>query len=482
MGIFNLLDPLIPFLGETFDVSLNWLGKLIQKLIEGIGVVGIGIIVFSVILRLVVLPFDIYQRVAMRKQNIKMRENQDKLEKLQKQYANDKQMYNQKMMEMYKENGISMFSSCLPAIISLIVFIVAINAFNAFSYYSNLGNYNTMVEAYNGYLAQYTTSAEEILPDYVSVQTDENGAPSSIRVYDDSENKFIYFVVSIYNENYAENNFEYLRAAEKTYYIDAQKVYLNADYNAEIERIYNEYNQAEEDAEKHITKEEACRMFFQGKAQDKVAETYRTVVRDRMSFLWIKNIWETDASYKHPVLSYSNFSSSVSRSKLSVDGVGKIKFSEIGRYTNAYTADNYAVVTGKLTEQKSAPNGYYILIVLSIGTILLQQFVSMRSQKEQNKYSSVDGQGAANQKMMLVVMTVMFAIFAFMYSAAFSIYMITSNILSLVMTLAVNKVVEIVMTKKEEKALQEKYNKRFPGRTYQATEKGKKGKEKNGKK
>ena len=133
MNFLNLLasDPVIPFLGKTYDISLNWLGHLIRVLIEGIGVVGIGIIVFSIILRLVVLPFDIYQRVTMRKQNIKMKENKDKMEKLQKQYAGDKAMYNQKLMEMYKENGISMFSSCLPAIISLVVFIVAINAFSS---------------------------------------------------------------------------------------------------------------------------------------------------------------------------------------------------------------------------------------------------------------------------------------------------------------------------------------------------------------
>ena len=96
----------------------------------------------------------------------------------------------------------------------------------------------------------------------------------------------------------------------------------------------------------------------------------------------------------------------------------------------------------------------------------MQQFISMRSQKEQTQYSSVDGQGMMNQKMMLIIMTVMFAIFAFMYSAAFSIYMVTSNILSLIMTLVINKVVEIVMNKKEEKALQEQYNKHFPGRVY----------------
>ena len=115
--------------GQTFDVSLNWIGNLIRLLITGVGSVGVGIILFSLILRCLVLPFDVFQRISMRKQNQKMEENKERMEKLQKQYANNKDMYNQKVMEMYKENGISLFSSCLPMILSMVIFIVAINAF-----------------------------------------------------------------------------------------------------------------------------------------------------------------------------------------------------------------------------------------------------------------------------------------------------------------------------------------------------------------
>ena len=89
MNFLTLLasDPVIPFLGRTYDISLNWLGQLIRILIEGIGIVGVGIIVFSIILRMIVLPFDIYQRVTMRKQNIKMKENKEKMEKLAEREA-----------------------------------------------------------------------------------------------------------------------------------------------------------------------------------------------------------------------------------------------------------------------------------------------------------------------------------------------------------------------------------------------------------
>ena len=95
-----------------------------------------------------------------------------------------------------------------------------------------------------------------------------------------------------------------------------------------------------------------------------------------------------------------------------------------------------------------------------IQLILLQQFVSNRSQKEQQKYSSVDGQGASQQKMMMVIMTIMFGVFSFMYSAAFSIYMIMSNVLSLFSTLIINFFVDRSKDKKE----QEQEYKKLSGR------------------
>ena len=95
----------------------------------------------------------------------------------------------------------------------------------------------------------------------------------------------------------------------------------------------------------------------------------------------------------------------------------------------------------------------------------------MRGQKEQMQYSSVDGQGASQQKITMITMTVMFAIFSFMYSAAFSIYMIMSNLLSLASTLIINKLVDKKMEKLEQEQLQAQYNKRFPGRKYEGSEK-----------
>ena len=76
----------------------------------------------------------------------------------------------------------------------------------------------------------------------------------------------------------------------------------------------------------------------------------------------------------------------------------------------------------------------------------------MRSQKAQNKYSTVDGQGASQQKMTMIMMTGMFAVFSFMYSSAFSLYMIVSNVFSLISTLIINKVVDVKVAKQNAQA------------------------------
>ena len=135
----QLLSVAIPLLEEGFYIGLNWLGQVVRAIIEWVGPVGLGVIVFTLILKLITTPFDIYQRIKMRKQSLIMRDMKDDLDKLQKQYANDKQTYSMKMMELQKKNGYSMFGACLPMIISFVILIVAISAFQSFSQYANLG-------------------------------------------------------------------------------------------------------------------------------------------------------------------------------------------------------------------------------------------------------------------------------------------------------------------------------------------------------
>lgn len=158
-------------------------------------------------------------------------------------------------------------------------------------------------------------------------------------------------------------------------------------------------------------------------------------VRD--SFLWVNNIWEPDVSYEHPV--------------------------KMPNVTNSlFTQEMFNELTYNLSAEKAAPNGYFILIILSIGFMFLSQFILSRSQKAQNELQTADGRGKKTQKVMMIVMPVIYGIFAFFYSAAFTIYMITSSVYNVVSTLIINAIIDRRFRKREEQEIQDKYNKRLP--------------------
>ena len=121
----NFIDFAVEKIGS---VNLNWIGKLISWLFDifsGVsGGVIIGVVVFTLCLKTIVLPLDIYSKVKTKKQSLIMEKMRPQMEKLQKQYANDKTMYSQKVMELQKQNGYSPLGACLPMIVSLVIFIV----------------------------------------------------------------------------------------------------------------------------------------------------------------------------------------------------------------------------------------------------------------------------------------------------------------------------------------------------------------------
>ena len=482
MNFFNLLAN-VTFFNELHTIELDFIGQFIGWLVRITGSVGIGIILFSLALKLVTLPFDVYQRVSMRKQNLKMKQNQARMEKLQKQYANDKETYNQKVMEMYKESGISMFSSCLPMILSMVIFFIAIGAFNSYAAYSNVKNYNTLVTSYNEKVQEYAIGIDEINEENVTFAPSEDKISIIYTVKGDGADDYLYYTadyklqegetVESFTQSYTlERAKEQIANSNRViYYVNEDK--LTAEMLTEMQTLAEQLKREAEADGKALTDAEALEKakgkYFEIKGQDAVVETYETKLKDDTKFLWIKNIWVTDASYKHPVLGYTDFSNEIIERK-SCSCSQDTSVREIPAYTEA----GYKLVTAKMGEQKSQANGYFIMIALSIGTILLQQFLSMRSQKEQQKYSSVDGQGAGQSKMMLIMMTGMFAIFSFMYSSAFSTYLIVSNLFSMLSMFVINKFVDSADKKKQEEKIVEKSQSYNSKRIEAAKEAGKK--------
>ncbi len=494
-----------------YEISLDWLGKFAQAIIEGIGIIGLGIIVFTIVLKCIVLPFDIYQRVNMRKQNLVMREMQPELEKLQKQYANDKTTYNQKMMELYKKNGYSMLGACLPMILSLVILIVAFQGFRTYSQYANLAMYERMSQVYTEEVLKYAPAEKDFGEgrNYFVLAgegEEENLEEGKIKweFEEGKKERTVEIGNVIYRLHFGENDRKNVEVSSSddtkfiyyTYWIEEEKIRFSyavetEKFNAYLQKYGGDPFDGSEPVEGETERPSKKQVFdsireaaaTEGVAAEQLANvtTSRYVVKIGASatakwyregndsgFLWVKNVWYPDVSYEHPIQTYEKFKKELNKNITLKDG------SEVAIST-VFGPNEYENLTSELNDEKSQANGYFILIILSIGFMVLSQFISMRSSKESNKYQTVDGQGAKTQKIMLIVMPIIYAIFAFMYSAAFSIYMTMSSVISLATTLLSNLIIGSIFKKKENKKAEERVTRKY---AWQMTEKEKRAKEK----
>ncbi|MCH5142829.1 MAG: YidC/Oxa1 family membrane protein insertase [Clostridiales bacterium] len=401
--------------------GIGWAIKWLFDLFKGFpGAIALGVILFTLALKTLVLPLDIYSRVKTKKQSLLMKEMRPQMEKLQKQYAGDKNMYNQKVLELQRANGYNPLGACLPSIISLIIFIVVFSSFSTYSNYATLSTYNKLVDSYNDSVVTYVKQS-----------------------YDDNDNNEHFLLVI--GEDFEEIKGYTLGDDGKAY--DAEKniikvIGYKVDFNkftlyyASINAENEDFDKEEFNAKKESEKMEFVAEFVQLNARKLSAEYYRGELKKETSFLWIGNMWYPDSALNKEVPAFSNFLSSVTRASSGI---------------NASYEESYNEVTFNLSKEKDRANGYFILILLSIGFMFLQQFIMMRSQKDANELSTVDGSAASTNKMMMVIMPIIFGVFSFFYSAAFSTYMIVNTVYGLISMLIINKIVTVRFDKNQGK-------------------------------
>lgn len=98
------------FISELFGYLLNWLYNLVSNY-------GVAIIIFSVILRVILIPITVKQQKSMKK-SAKL---QEKMAEIQKKYKNNPEKLNQETIELYKQEKMSPFSGCLTSILQLVI-------------------------------------------------------------------------------------------------------------------------------------------------------------------------------------------------------------------------------------------------------------------------------------------------------------------------------------------------------------------------
>ena len=97
-------------ISSLFGYMLNFLYNLVNNY-------GIAIILFTILLRLILLPITILKQKSMKK-NEKM---QEKMREIQTKYKNDPERLNQATIDLYKTEKMNPFSGCLISILQILI-------------------------------------------------------------------------------------------------------------------------------------------------------------------------------------------------------------------------------------------------------------------------------------------------------------------------------------------------------------------------
>lgn len=100
-----------------FEFFASLFGYILAFLYDLINNYGLAIILFTVIIKIVLLPLSIKQQRTLKKST----QLQEKMKVIQFKYKNNPEKMNQEMMELYKSENMSPFSGCLTAIVQLLL-------------------------------------------------------------------------------------------------------------------------------------------------------------------------------------------------------------------------------------------------------------------------------------------------------------------------------------------------------------------------
>ncbi len=102
-----------------FNFFANIFGYVLNIIYNVVNNYGIAIIIFTVLLKLIMLPISIKQQKTMKKTS----KIQQQAKEIQEKYSNDQVRQSQELMELYKRENMSPFSGCLSSIVQFIIII-----------------------------------------------------------------------------------------------------------------------------------------------------------------------------------------------------------------------------------------------------------------------------------------------------------------------------------------------------------------------
>lgn len=366
-------------------------GSIIGWFYEFIGNYGWTIIVFTIALKLCMLPLDFFQRRSARKNMQMQKIAQPELDKIRAKYKDqpDKmnQKLNEKQMEIFKKHNYNVMGSCVVMLVNMVLTMVIF--FTLFSSLGTIAN-KQIVNQYeylnNTYVESMTESA------------DINLALSAKELaYLDANN--IAQADILYNQVIQSGKTEQEASQARQDYLDklADDAYLNSILTT---------------GDKDTAQRAVLDLWNSGEVTE--------------SWLWVKNVWKGDtATTSAPT--YAEY--------LQMSGLTKDDLTEA----------EYTDVMGLVMQEHSGWNGYYILILLAgVITVLSQVVMSGMTKKG-------EGNKAPMNKFMLIFLPAIMIIFTLSTNAIFAIYVCMNALLSMIFTPLFNLIFDAMDKHKKKK-------------------------------
>jgi YidC/Oxa1 family membrane protein insertase len=317
-----------------------------------------AIIVLTICIKLILSPLDFFNKKVSR-DNIKMQsELAPQLQKLQKQYANDKMKLNQKTQELYRSSGYNLTGSCITMLINfaltLIIFITLFTALHAGSSYKIEQQYLLLKQEY-------------------------------------------------------------------------ETVYVESIGNGEDEAVATQ------------TAQEAVLVLYDNTKND---------------FLWVQNIWVADNFWTSAILPFDSYIASVGNNvKMDIDGEN-FKYNELPEEDKLAFEEDYNKVMQVLIDNRGGVNGYLITAIVAILTCFSAQYLMQKRTLMKNSNNPQQATTQQTNKVLLIVLPVIMGVFTLFYNAIFGLYIISSQIVSLVTFPIIDKFLDKYYAKKDKKKQQ----------------------------
>lgn len=410
---------------------------------KGIHSYGWAIILFTICLKLILSPLDFYQKYSMRKTQAQQALLKPELDRINEKYGNNKELVNQKTMELYKKNKVSPASGCLPMLLyfvsTIVIFFTLFGAMNNVSQIKIQNEYERLQQVY---VQEYINFKPEYQTDLTKTLTLNLDGTSAEYNY----NQLIEYAENLFNAN----------KDEEGKYVVGDKTYIDETEFAT----------------------DFVDTTLKTVAQEKVLDSFTS---NKEGWLWVKNVFRPD-NYSASFPSYTEFTRSV-------ENLYKIKQTEDGKeyyyksidesigengyfYLVSSDVENATELNNEVLKQAkiqgeidfnnitlsvrnsySSWNGYFILVLVAGLSTLLGQLLANAGAKVKNKKGEEEKLVQPTNKIMLVIMPLIMIWFTWSYSAAFALYIITNSLMSILIGYLINLIVNKLDAKREQKEL-----------------------------